>query len=265
MVIANSTISGNAASGSELGIGGGISIYSGVGYPFSSLTLINSTVADNNGSTEGGGIGNMVGAGANATTTFVNTVVADNTAPEGANCSAAGGTLTSLGYNMEDFNTCNFDQPSDQPNTNPLLGTLADNGGPTETHALLAGSPAIDAGDNSTCAAGPVSGMDQRGILRPQGLVCDVGAFEVEQPPTAVTLGDLQAQPSASAPPASVLRALAILAVLWGVSVGYCLRKGYVSQFWSDQSRDDGSNASIRPAAGALNLDGVGSIRRWWA
>jgi hypothetical protein len=80
MVIANSTISGNAASGSELGIGGGISIYSGVGYPFSSLTLINSTVADNNGSTEGGGIGNMVGAGANATTTFVNTVVADNTA-----------------------------------------------------------------------------------------------------------------------------------------------------------------------------------------
>jgi hypothetical protein len=166
---------------------------------------------------------------------------------------------------MEDFNTCNFDQPSDQPNTNPLLGTLADNGGPTETHALLAGSPAIDAGDNSTCAAGPVSGMDQRGILRPQGLVCDVGAFEVEQPPTAVTLGDLQAQPSASAPPASVLRALAILAVLWGVSVGYCLRKGYVSQFWSDQSRDDGSNASIRPAAGALNLDGVGSIRRWWA
>ncbi len=137
---------------------------------------------------------------------------------------------------MEDLNTCNFDQPSDHPNTNPLLGTLANNGGPSATHALLDGSPAIDAGDNVTCAAAPVSGVDQRGILRPQGLVCDIASFEIEQPPTAVTLADLQAQPAAGAPPAAVLWALAILAMLWGVSADYRLRQGYASQLWSSKS-----------------------------
>ncbi len=120
---------------------------------------------------------------------------------------------------MEDLNTCNFDQPSDHPNTNPLLGALANNGGLTDTHALLDGSPAIDAGDNATCAAAPVSGVDQRGVLRPQGLVCDIGAYE-QQEPTAVTFAYLQAQPVAGTSPASVLLALAIMAILLGVSYG---------------------------------------------
>ena len=55
----------------------------------------------------------------------------------------------------------------------PLLGPLADNGGETKTHALLPGSPAIDAGNDGTCLA-----TDQRGIPRPQGAACDIGAFE---------------------------------------------------------------------------------------
>src|SRR5262249_17655867 len=54
---------------------------------------------------------------------------------------------------------------------NPLLGPLADNGGPTQTRALLAGSPAID-------AAGACSGADQRGVTRPQGAACDIAAYE---------------------------------------------------------------------------------------
>jgi hypothetical protein len=62
--------------------------------------------------------------------------------------------------------------------TDPLLGSLANNGGPTRTFALLAGSPAIDAGDDATCNAAPVSGLDQRGIARPQGAHCDIGAYE---------------------------------------------------------------------------------------
>jgi hypothetical protein len=53
------------------------------------------------------------------------------------------------------------------------LGPLADNGGPTLTHALLAGSPAIDAADDGICPA-----TDQRGVTRPQGAACDVGAYE---------------------------------------------------------------------------------------
>jgi hypothetical protein len=162
-------------------------------------------------------------ATAAATITAANTIVSGNSAPAGANCyDGAGGlssSFVSTGHNVEDLDTCNFDQPSDQPNTNPLLGALVDNGGPTATHALLPGSPAINAGDNSTCAAAPVSGMDQRGIPRPQGLVCDIGAYE-QQEPTAVTLADLQVQPVAGTSPASVLLALAIMAVLWGVSYG---------------------------------------------
>ena len=66
----------------------------------------------------------------------------------------------------------------------PLLAPLADNGGPTLTHALLASSPAIDAGDNATCLS-----TDQRGVTRPQGAACDIGAYEVEDvivPPVAI-------------------------------------------------------------------------------
>ena len=58
------------------------------------------------------------------------------------------------------------------------LDSLANNGGPTLTHALLAGSPAIDAADNAVCPA-----TDQRGVARPQGPGCDIGAFELEGAP----------------------------------------------------------------------------------
>ena len=60
------------------------------------------------------------------------------------------------------------------PNTGPLIGELQNNGGPTETHALLLGSPAIDAGQNGRTAT------DQRGVVRPQGAASDIGAFEFE-------------------------------------------------------------------------------------
>ena len=107
-----------------------------------------------------------------------NSIVAGNT---GANCS---GSPTSLGYNLEDTNTCGFNQTADQNNTDPQIGPLADNGGPTQTHALLAGSPAIDAGDDTVCVA-PNNDTDQRGESRPVdyegdavGPFCDIGAFE---------------------------------------------------------------------------------------
>ena len=56
----------------------------------------------------------------------------------------------------------------------PLLGPLANNGGDTQTFSLLPGSPALDAGNNATCLA-----TDQRGVARPQGPACDIGAYEV--------------------------------------------------------------------------------------
>jgi hypothetical protein len=66
----------------------------------------------------------------------------------------------------------------------PKLGALADNGGSTQTFALLPGSPAIDKGDDATCAASPVNNLDQRGETRPKGPHCDIGAFESNLPTT---------------------------------------------------------------------------------
>jgi CSLREA domain-containing protein len=110
-----------------------------------------------------GEIGGLLGSSA----TLANSVVAGNA---GLDCSPG---ITDGGHN--------FTFPAAScPGTvaDPLLGPLADNGGPSRTQALLPGSPLIDAvpaGDN--CA-----GTDQRGIVRPQGPACDVGAFEVEVP-----------------------------------------------------------------------------------
>lgn len=105
---------------------------------------------------------------------FKNTIIANST--EGDNCEGTT-PVTSLGHNLDSGNTCHFTGFGDQQNTDPMLGPLQDNLGPTLTHALLAGSPAIDTGDNIDCPS-----TDQRGGFRPAnggiGLTCDIGAFE---------------------------------------------------------------------------------------
>jgi beta-glucanase (GH16 family) len=111
-----------------------------------------------------------------ATLNLTNSIVANATggcflAPWGAGAVA----INSLGHNIGRDDTCFLTAAGDQQNTNPLVGPLAANGGPTLTHALLAGSPAIDAGDDSACPA-----TDQRGVARPQGASCDIGSFELE-------------------------------------------------------------------------------------
>jgi hypothetical protein len=121
---------------------------------------------------------------AGGTAEFENTIIA---APEGAaNCS---GALTSLGFNLEDEDSCGFNQATDQSNTDPKLAAagLADNGGPTPTIALEPGSPALDQG-----LAAPGETTDQRGLRRPvvlPGLTAppggdhaDIGAFEQQAP-----------------------------------------------------------------------------------
>jgi hypothetical protein len=86
-----------------------------------------------------------------------------------------------LGYNLSSDSYCSFTQPGDLQNTDPSLAVLEDYGGPTLTHALLPGSPAIDSGTDTGCPA-----TDQRGIARPfdgdnDGTpVCDRGAFEAQ-------------------------------------------------------------------------------------
>ncbi len=91
------------------------------------------------------------------------------------------GLVISVGYNLESGNSCGLNSLGDITGTNPLIGPLQWNGGDTQTHALLAGSSAIDSGNDSIC---PVT--DQRGVSRPQGDSCDIGAYEFSLVLTAV-------------------------------------------------------------------------------
>ena len=100
-----------------------------------------------------------------------NTIIANNTAGQCiASIPIGGGTVT--GTNIDTDGSCGFPAASTYTSAALLLGPLADNGGPSRTHALLDGSPAIDA------AVGRCLPEDQRGELRPGGTSCDSGAYE---------------------------------------------------------------------------------------
>jgi hypothetical protein len=122
----------------------------------------------------GGGIWNE------GTLTLTQSIVASN--PRGRDCHHASGTVTSTGYNLDSDGSCRLTDSTDLPDTNPQLGPLRDNGGPTLTHALLPGSPAIDAIPWGTNGCGTTLISDQHGRARPQpaGGACDIGASEVD-------------------------------------------------------------------------------------
>ena len=166
-LIQNSTITANAASAPSGGSGGGVR-HNGAGR----LDLISTTIAGNTVVGTGSTGGNLADLGTNGgLTSLRNAIVADGAGLAGSqNC--GGPAIQSAGHNIDSLDQCAFHAPGDKPNTAPLLSPLADNGGPTRTMAIDAGSPALDAAD-TTCAA-----TDQRGITRPQRLGCDIGAFE---------------------------------------------------------------------------------------
>src|SRR5439155_8255139 len=83
-------------------------------------------------------------------------------------------------HNLSDGHDCGLTATGDRQDIDPRLGLLQDNGGPTETEALLAGSPAIDGGD--TCGA-----LDQRDTTRPRGSSCDIGPYEFAPPRVTTT------------------------------------------------------------------------------
>ena len=171
MELKNSTVTFNNAYGS----GGGI-----YNTDNSTLTLNHSTIGGFNYAfgSDGGGLWNDTGG----TVHLKNSIVAGNSARSGGPDCYNAAALTSLGYNLVgDDHDCSFTpQTGDQANVDPRLGPLRDNGGPTETRALLNGSPGIDAipGDSCTDHQGMPITTDQRGVARPQGVACDVGAYE---------------------------------------------------------------------------------------
>lgn len=156
--IANSTFFGNGNSGNFGDRRAGL--YNNGG----TANVINSTFSGNG---TNGGIFTYGGS-----LTLANTILANN---PGGDCTG-GGPVYPAGVNLVTDGSCDPHALT----SDPQLGPLADNGGPTQTMALLPGSPAVDAADDKLCAAAPVSGLDQRGVTRPQGPHCDIGAFEAE-------------------------------------------------------------------------------------
>lgn len=139
------------------------------------LQVVNSTFGKDGLSGPAGGTWLVYGYG-DSQMSLRNSIVASS-APK-SNCS---GSILSAGYNIDNGSSCGFTRTGDMENTNPLLQPLHDNGGPVMTAALTpsinhrAASPAIDAGSNIGCPA-----TDARGVVRPQGKRCDIGAYEVE-------------------------------------------------------------------------------------
>jgi hypothetical protein len=157
--LTNVTIVGNDSAAG----GGGMTDFTG------GSTLVNDTIAGNTAAQAGGGLQSGTLRG---TTKVTGTILSGN-AP--GNCGVIqNGTITSQGSNIDSGTTCGFAAAHDKSSTDPKLGPLQNNGGPAPTRAIASSSPAFDA-DFATC---PPPATDEVGTSRPQGVRCDIGAFE---------------------------------------------------------------------------------------
>lgn len=176
--ISNTTIYSNTA-----GDGGGI--YSNG----SSLTLTNDTIISNTATTANNTGGNIRN-GAMAPVNLRNTIMAGGSQ---RNCF---GSLSSLGHNLSSDASCVIAATGDLTNTNPQLGAFQNNGGLTYSFMPQSSSPAVNAGDNTGCPAD-----DQRGVARPYGMACDIGAIESPHlTPQTITFNSLANKVMGNAP-----------------------------------------------------------------
>jgi hypothetical protein len=173
LTVATSTVSGNSANGN----GGGIST------EFGAVIVTNSTVSGNAATAAGGGIYNygIVIAAA--------TIVANS--PSGGDCANVR-SIRDARYNLDDDGSCGFTAADHSlSDVDPDLGPLQDNGGPTETLAPAPDSPVLNQIPPGTKADGTTlcPGTDQRGVARPQGTKCDIGAVELVAPQAITSSG----------------------------------------------------------------------------
>jgi len=179
LTLNNSTVSGNQATGNAStsgGVGGGISNNTG-----GQLTMTNSTVSGNTGTFNTGGIHNGFNNDGSRMT-LTNTTVTNNSPGGISNASIAILSNTIVAGNnpstFPDVQGVFTSQGNNLIGQNPLLGPLQNNGGPTNTHALLRGSPALNTIPYATNGCGTDIRTDQRGLKRPQGKQCDTGSYE---------------------------------------------------------------------------------------
>jgi CSLREA domain-containing protein len=184
LILTNSTLSGNSAAGPGVGAG----LYHQPSSGAATATLTNNTIVNNNAGSSGeaGGIADFAAGGVGAMS-FLNTIVAQNTAGTGPDISAGAGAINSLGHNLIQSTNGNSGWiASDLLGADPLIEPLQNNGGPTETHALIMGtftiSPAIDAADDSVLGPPLSLTTDQRGFPRKLGTHVDIGAYELDPP-----------------------------------------------------------------------------------
>ncbi len=175
LIVENSTISYNTGSGARTG--GGILQSSGV------MTVISNSTIFENQATDGRGDAIADAFSAPGSIIVKNSILASPTRGVGDDCVFF--VPDSRGYNIASDATCQLSATGDLNGTDPMLGPLADNGGPTPTHLPLAGSPAIDAVPVAACTdiAGIPVAVDQRGVARPEGPGCDIGSVDVSAAP----------------------------------------------------------------------------------
>jgi hypothetical protein len=166
--LVNSTVSGNSSTAQD----------TGAAIRAQQVTLVYATITSNAGE-ESANI-DVSDGDPTRFTSFASVVALPIGGP---NCDLNGSTTDTQGFNYSDDGTCGFTLGSDIPNgSDPLLGTLGDNGGPTPTRVPEPGSPLLDWVALGSCQADGAAGIttDQRGLPRPSGTGCDIGAVEVQ-------------------------------------------------------------------------------------
>lgn len=179
LIVNDSTISGNTAAGPGNAYAGGVSTGSSSA---SKVTFTGSTIAGNTAK-QGGNVYANINSG--GFVRFARTIISGGTATlAGANCQTAAGSFQSLGGNVESLNQCGL-AAGEKHDTDPLLGSLGDHGGPTDTLAFTGASPAVHLATGCT-------GFDQRGLDRPAA--CSAGALEPQPPAVQLAVEAATAQ-----------------------------------------------------------------------
>ncbi len=191
-VLTDDTITGNTAAYTELGVDAGGGVYNDAG----TIHVDADTIANNSAA----GPGDSIATDGGSTTDVAGTIFGQPTTGDSLCDIVSGSPWNDDGYNISQDTTCGLSSATSLSSTVADLGALGANGGPTETMLPGSGSPVIDKIPDPTTADGfsLCPGTDQRGMIRPQGLKCDIGSVEVAESTAAPTISGTPSSPAAT-------------------------------------------------------------------